>query len=304
MSKNHQKLAILIPVFNGLDYTKKCLKNLKTLLEHYNDAGDQVRIIISDDNSKDGTSGWVKEHYPEVVILKGDGNLWWSGGINVASSYAIEEFETDFILWWNNDIEADQNYFSRIFHHMKHSDNNTIIGSKIFVINSDIIWGMGGVFNPRNGRRKNFAEKEKDGDIYHKIVDVDWFPGMGTLIPADVYKTIGYLDEKKFPQYHGDSDFTFRAKKAGFRLLVDPEMIIYNDISNTGLIHGGSIKLLYRSLTDIKSNFNIKKDILFYRKHAQSPLAFFELAKKYFKYTGGFFKWKFLGIFGVHKHSG
>ncbi|MFW5645413.1 MAG: glycosyltransferase family 2 protein [Bacteroidota bacterium] len=298
----NKKLAILIPVFNGLDYTKNCLRNLKTVLKDHEEK-DQVSLIISDDNSKDGTSGWVKEHYPEVVVLKGDGNLWWSGGINLASRYAIEELNTDFILWWNNDIEAGERYFSRIFYHMQHSDNHTLVGSKIFAVGSDIIWGMGGVFNTRTGKRKNFAEKERDGKEFQKVVEVDWFPGMGTLIPARVYNTIGYLDERNFPQYHGDSDFTFRAKKAGFRLIADPEMVIYNDVSNTGLIHNGSIRLLYKSLTDIKSNFNMKKDFLFYRKHSESILAFSELVRKYFKYTGGFFKWKVLGVFGVRKQK-
>ena len=161
---------------------------------------------------------------------------------------------------------------------------------------------MGGKFNPSNGRRHMYGEQEEDSDAYHEPIEVDWFPGMGTLVHRNVYEKIGSLDEKNFPQYHGDSDYTFRAKKAGFRLVAFPQLIIYNDNTNTGLKHGGNAGGLIKSLTSIKSNYNLKKDIVFYRKHTNSPLAYFLLFNKYFRYTGGFYKWKILNALGIKKN--
>jgi GT2 family glycosyltransferase len=38
-------------------------------------------VIVVDDGSSDRTAEEVAENYPKVTILKGDGNLWWTGAI-------------------------------------------------------------------------------------------------------------------------------------------------------------------------------------------------------------------------------
>jgi len=40
-----------------------------------------IQVIIVDDGSSDRTAEEVAENYPEVTILEGDGNLWWTGAI-------------------------------------------------------------------------------------------------------------------------------------------------------------------------------------------------------------------------------
>jgi GT2 family glycosyltransferase len=295
-------IAIIIPVFNGLDYTRRCLEILSRHIDLVEDPLSGFEIIVVDDGN-DGTSGWVGKHYPRVHILKGDGNLWWSGGINRGVGYALENLNADYLLWWNNDIEPAEDYLEQVADLVRENDENILIGSKIFIKNSELLWGMGGKFDPVNGLRHMYGEGQKDCSDFRKPFAVDWFPGMGTIIHRRVFEKIGMLDEKNFPQYHGDSDFTYRAKKAGFRLVAFPQLVIYNDIANTGLKHQGKFTVLYKSLFSIKSNSNLRKDIAFYRKHSSSPRAYLNLVNKYFRYIGGFFKWKTLNLFGVQKQG-
>jgi GT2 family glycosyltransferase len=294
-------ISIVIPVFNGLSFTKTCLKSLHELIAAPELSGTEFKVIVVDDGSKDGTAIWITENFPSVHLLYGNGNLWWSGGINMGTSYALRELNSDYILWWNNDIKPADNYFLQAARLIKENDDEILIGSKIYILNSNIIWGMGGRFDPVNGSRYMCGGLQVDSDAFRKPFEVDWFPGMGTIIHRKVFERIGMLDDKNFPQYHGDSDFTYRAKIAGFKLIAFPELVIYNDNTNTGLIHRGSFRNLYKSLTSIKSNFNIKKELSFYRKHARSPYAYYYVAKRNFLYIGGFFKWKFLNFFGIKK---
>ncbi len=294
-------VSIIIPVFNTINFTKVCLKSLYDQMSHSGSLDADFKIVVVDDGSKDGTTSWIKEHYPSVYLLKGDGNLWWSGGINKGIDFALKEFHTNYILWWNNDIIPANGYFSKLVKLIKENDEDILIGSKVFVLHQNLIWGMGGKFDPAKGTRFMYGMQQKDCDTYQKPFEVDWFPGMGTIIHRTVFERIGLLDAKNFPQYHGDSDFTFRAKKAGFKLIAYPELVIYNDTSNTGLSHEGSLSNLFKSLTSIKSKFNIHKDIIFFRKHASSYYAYLLLMNKYFRYIGGYCKWKFLNYFGVKK---
>jgi GT2 family glycosyltransferase len=181
---------------------------------------------------------------------------------------------------------------------------NVIAGSKIYRKegNNNILWSCGGIFNPRTGAKYMFGFSREDGEAFNHPVEADWLPGMGTLVPVEVVKTIGYWDEKVFPQYHGDSDFTYRAKLAGFKNIVYPGLRIWNDTTNTGLKHRGSFRVLVKLLTDIKSHYNFRKNIIFYRKYSKGPLAYGALFRAYFMLFGGFFKWSFLSLFGIKKN--
>ena len=144
---------------------------------------------------------------------------------------------------------------------------------------------------------------DNDGKEYHQPKRVDWLTGMGTVVPRQAIEKIGYWDNQHFPQYHGDSDFTYRAKTQGFNNVVHPALIIYNNVSSTGIEHGGSLKALFRTMTDLRSKTNFRVNLSFYRLHATSLRAYVPFTVSYLKVFGGFFKWKFLGIFGIRKKT-
>ena len=294
-------LAIVFPVFNGLQYTQKGLHSLflKQNIDHLN---AKIFVVIVDDGSTDKTSNWIMDNYPQVKLLKGNGYLWWSGGINMAVKYAIDQLNCEYIVWWNNDILASSDYFKILINLLNSNDTNTIIGSKIYHAHQkNVIWSMGGLFDAKSGRKSMIGSAETDSKIYQEITECDWLPGMGTITHKSVYRQIGMLDAINFPQYHGDSDFTFRAKKAGYKIVVDPSLKIYNDTLHSGIRHRESSRRLIQSLFSIKSNYNINKDYLFYKMHSESIFAYSILIIKYTKYIGGFIKWKILGTIGIKR---
>lgn len=297
------KVAIIIPVFNNLKYTKTCLQSFTQLVYEINGKKVEYIPIVIDDGSSDGTEDWVQANYPNVPLLKGDGNLWWSGGVNVGVEYALTSLNCTHVLLWNNDIVSADNYFHELSKLIISVADDIIIGSKI----SDTavppnIWSMGGMYNTKNGDKFMYGLDRPVPEITEGYLSVDWLPGMGTLVPRKVVEKIGYWNAKDFPQYHGDSDYTFRAKQAGFKLFVYPQIEIFNDTENTGLMHGGNFKGLKDSLTSVRSQYNWKIDNKFYSLYAHSFAGYWHLYIKYFKYIGGFFKWQLLRMIGVEKN--
>jgi GT2 family glycosyltransferase len=292
-------VAILVPVYNHLEYTKQTLKELSIRLQNVD---YKIHIVLIDDGSTDGTSKWVEDNFPDIIILKGDGNLWWSGAINMGAKYAITELRADYLLLFNNDVQIDDNYFPVLFKILAEDNSTTLIGSKIYVSEQpDLLWSMGGYFNPKTGRYGMFGYYEKDSEKYNRLTEVDWLTGMGTLIPGKVIESIGYWDNINFPQYHGDSDYTYRAKLNGFKVIVHPSLKMYNSVKNSGIEHEGSIKQLIRLLTDVRSKCNLKKNLKFYHLYASSLRAYLPLIWLYFQIVGGFFKWKILKFFNFRK---
>jgi len=295
------KLGILIPVFNGLEFTKKCLVDLDTLKKHASLNDEQAPVVVIDDGSTDGTHEYIKSNHPNIHVLKGDGGLWWTGGINKGLDFALNELQCNYILWWNNDIEPKDDYLTKILEKIQETDTNTILGSKIFDKNKNRIWGMGGYFNPRTGAKAMYRDGNPEDALYQSPLEVDWLPGMGSVFHKSVFEKVGMLDYERFPQYHGDSDFTYRAKLNGFKIIAYPDLLLWNDTTNTGLKHGEKLSNLIKSMKTIKSNYNFKKDMIFFKLYAQSPLAYRWIFSKYFRYIAGFLKWRMLSVVGMKR---
>lgn len=296
------KVAILIPIFNGLYFTKKALEGIFIQLEKLDDNSVGFQVIVIDDGSSDGSGDWIRANYPQVQITEGDGNLWWSGSINKGAKFAFNDKEITHVLWWNNDIVPAKDYFKNLSEIIKKSEEKLIAGSKIYMAETpDEIWAMGGEFDPVKGKKEMLAFHVKDSPQYQSVIDVHWLPGMGTLVPKKAFDEIGFLDDVNFPQYHGDSDYTYRAFRNGFKIKVFPQLKIYNTTGNTGMKYPETFGQLRESMRSLRSNYNLKKDLKFYKIHSQSPVAYQVLLKKYFEYTGGFFKWKVLGAIGIER---
>jgi GT2 family glycosyltransferase len=162
------------------------------------------------------------------------------------------------------------------------------IGSKIRYANSTRIWSNGGFFNPFTG---NLGMRTVDTATNRDLIDCDWQTGMGTLIPVRSLLSAGLRwDEKHFPHYSGDSDFTLRCSSKGLRICTCPDLVLYNNTSETGFVRKKDLRDIWMSFTSLKSIYNIKVNLRFYSRHGILPFAYFGMFLRYLYFVGGFVK--------------
>ena len=72
------KIAAIIPTFNRKDY----LKVLLSQLQNQNKERFTLEIIVVVDGSTDGTLEMLENEFPEVHIVKGTGDWWYTKSMN------------------------------------------------------------------------------------------------------------------------------------------------------------------------------------------------------------------------------
>lgn len=213
-------IYVLIPVFNRLDMTKHvldCLSKQKV--------SQKIEVVVIDDGSTDGTHEFLRGQ-SDVVTLKGDGNLWWGGAINLGLEYVSNKIqESDSILFLNNDVHLEENYLQSILNCAEECDR-TIVGS--------VIKSMPDAKSLSHGVKLNFSNCEFEDLLGLPVVsreflnEVDVLSGRGVLIPAKAIFDVKSIRTKWMPHYLGDYDFFMRLKKRGWRLLVSSSCVVFS----------------------------------------------------------------------------
>lgn len=227
------RVAVVIPVHNKIELTARFLESFRAV-EYPN-----YTIVITDDGSTDGTPTVLASRFPEVVVLSGDGNLWWSGGTNRGVEYALSH-GYDYVLTINNDVSVAPDLLTRLVEKAE-SFPRSIVGSLICQMEQpEKVWAAGGYMNwPQDILFQLHHWGEDRSTVLAtqpNPKEVDILTGCGTLIPAACFHEVGGYDVRWFPQYHADSEFVLRARKAGYKALVALDAVLWNDCANSSLV--------------------------------------------------------------------
>lgn len=288
-------VAIVVPVFNKKDSLLRFMDSIAR-----QDYKNHVLVVV-DDASTDGTVKAIKARRDKTVVLEGNGNLWWSGGTNLGAKYALKN-KADYVLTINHDVILDKNYISSLVD-FAHKHPQALIGS--MVVNRQKkteVWFFGAGYNKRTGLNEHVTGHVKD---FTEPAQSTWLTGMGVLIPVGVFKKIGFYDDKNYPLYFGDADFSERARRAGFELWINPKSRVYGDIHDNWIgknVRRPKVRFIYDMFVSIHSPFQWKTRRSYYKlywpgNYTFGLAAFYIVgsASVYYAYVIGLAK-KILGI--------
>jgi len=212
------KIYILTAVHNNLADTKRFLSSV------FSQDFKIFEVYLVDDGSTDGTSNFIKEKYSDVNLIKGDGNLWWTKSLNLGLKRILKKAsENDFVWIINNDCTFGKTLLSNVSSFAA-KYKSFIIGSLVLDKKTKKIWDRGVKID---WSKLNFSMAGTDEQI-------DALSTKGTLYPVRVFKKIGLFDAKHFPHYFSDYEFSIRAGRAGYKLIVCPTSKVYNRTERTG----------------------------------------------------------------------
>lgn len=255
-------ISVLITCHNRREKTLnilKCLKSQKI------DKNIKLLIYLVDDGSTDGTTEFVKKFYPEVILIKGNGKLFWGGALNLAWNTAVNsKSKIDYFLWLNDDVDLFDDAISNCLkYELINSSKNYICVGSTMDSNTNLRSYGGYRLKKKKFNLINNYPVIPNNDFQN----IDIFNGNFVLIPFEVFNQVGFLD-RLFIHIGGDTDYSLRAKNLGIKIVLMPGYVGYCD----------------RNLNKFKSTKYLNLDMYHFMKRYLKTFKFVYIAKWYLKY--------------------
>jgi glycosyltransferase involved in cell wall biosynthesis len=191
----------IIPVHNRREITLCCLRHLQKT-----GVLDWLHVCVVDDGSTDHTADAVKSEFPDVTVLHGDGNLWWTGAIVLGMRHALADAEA--IFWLNDDCRPAHGALAQL-------RDIALAGPCV---------ALGQVQSPRGvkhgGLHKRWHGLELSPCPADRTMAVATMNGNCVCLPKSVVARAGLPDAIRFPQAWGDTDYGLRCRQRGIEIKI------------------------------------------------------------------------------------
>ena len=208
-----------------------------------------------DNGSKDDSLIEIKKNFHNVKIIQNKKNLGFTGGSNVGIKCALKN-NADYVLLLNNDTIVDRKFLSEMIKLTESDEKIGIVCPKVFYSKPKIIQYAGLKFNLNTGNTLLIGNNERDNGQFNEVLEMDFCGGTCMLVKKGVFRKIGLFDNRYFA-YFEDTDFGFRARKAGYKIVFCPKARIWHKVSASSGGQSNPLKEYYMN----------RNNILFMKKH-------------------------------------
>lgn len=214
-------ISIIIPLYNCIDLTKKCLESLEKTI-----GGWSYEVILVDDGSTDGTREYLQTLGSRYTVILNQDNKGYSHNNNLGARIARGRY----LGLLNNDLILTEGWFAPIMELFETQDNIGCIGNIQYSASTGLIDHAGIFFDllgcPAHARKNR------------KRLPLGTFSEWNAVTAACLF-----IEKKRFEELNGldegyrngseDTDLCVRLRLAGYRILLSHESRILHHVSQS-----------------------------------------------------------------------
>lgn len=223
-------LTAVVPVRNRRELTLRCLAQL------VGQTYPNLRVLVVDSNSSDGTTAAIRAAHPRVQVLAAGDDEYWAGATNRGLRQALAQ-GSDWLLTINDDAVIAPDHIERLLT-IANAHGCRILGSQINLLEDpEQIWSLGTFTSWGSSALLRLGQHGQRNDqrpvdvATSPVLRVDALPGNGVLWHHSVLRQIGLFNDRMLPHYHADSELVMRAVASGIPAWVTPQLVLLNDFS-------------------------------------------------------------------------
>ena len=252
-------VAVAILNWNGLIHLQTYLPSV---VVHSISIADEieVRVVLIDNGSTDGSIGWVTSEFPEIQIIRLSKNHGFAGGYNKGFS-ELRKIGSDSSRPWthyvllNSDVRATAGWIPPVLQAMATEGFTAcqpIIRSDKRNENFEYAGAAGGYID-RDGftfcAGRIFDAYESDTNQYPGNREIFWASGASLFIEAAAFHEVNGLDADFFAHME-EIDLCWRLKNRGHRIGVCGTSVVFH-------LGGGTLK----KVSSFKTYLNFRNNL-------------------------------------------
>lgn len=223
-------VSVIIPNWNGLEHLNVCLTSLQK------QEGVKFEVILVDNGSTDGSQSYIRDNFPEVKLIELNENRGFTG----ANIVGYANSKGDIVTLLNNDTEVERLWLATIVDAFQRYPEVGIVASKMLLFDRRDHFHTAGDFYRLDGIPGNRGVWQKDIGQYDREEYVFSACGGSAAYRRSMIDEIGFLDQSYYFSCE-DTDLSWRAQLAGWKVLYVPEAVVYHKLQATG----GSVTASY-----------------------------------------------------------
>jgi GT2 family glycosyltransferase len=220
------KLAIIILNWNAAADTMRCLRHIASWERI------QTTLWVVDNGSTDGGVEAISRECPEVHMIRNSANLGFAGGNNRAIVEALSSGNAP-ILLLNNDAFIEEDDIIRLLDTLQDNQQIGLIGPLLFDAGKKERLLSAGAKNPARHHQSHILKLP----IGEPLQIVECVPGTVVVVRAEVFRTVGLLDEDYFFASEV-ADLCMQARRHGYLSAVDTRARAFHNLSRSSDLRG------------------------------------------------------------------
>jgi GT2 family glycosyltransferase len=217
---NPARVTIVVLNWNLRDDTLACLASLDRAALH------GARVMVVDNGSRDGSVEAIRARHPRVELVALPENRGYAGGNNAGIRTALEA-GAEGVLLLNNDTEVAPDFLPPLLEATE--PDVAAVSSTIFRLDRpeliDVAYAE--VHFGRRHMVQLAGANALPAERFARRQEIQVAVGCSVLLRAEALRTVGLFDEEYFA-YHEDVDWCLRARKYGYRLLLEPHSRVFH----------------------------------------------------------------------------
>jgi GT2 family glycosyltransferase len=222
-------LYICVPTYDEFPQVNKFLVSLESNIYH------DFKVILVNANYPDKTSLLIQQFTSRIDILelRGQPSEYWGRTVNRAFRYICNiATNKDLVLLCNTDIEFVPDCIQNMIYDI---DNQNIQVGALGIDDSRSI-PSGTSFKSLFWDSKHYPHSHQSIDTIPDalLTSVNYLPGRCMMFPAIYISKGNFINDKVFPHYGGDIEFSYRLTKMGCNAFISTSSKYLSDSNNTG----------------------------------------------------------------------
>jgi GT2 family glycosyltransferase len=231
ISDQESQRKVLPPV--GVVIVNHNLKDsLRETIESFKKANyPNLRIVVSDNASTDGSQEMIRSLFPEVHLLAHQEEQGYARAASLGMAQLADK--TKYIFSTTNDVIVDPEILNVLVRYAEEHPDAGVLGTKIYFFDRpNVLWHAGGRIHPLHAHSYHLGWERKDAPRYSRVRECDFVTGCGFLLRSEVLRKIGYFKEDLI-FYSEDAELCYRFREEGYRVVYFPDAKMWHKTGTT-----------------------------------------------------------------------